>query len=47
MPILDMGEDEIDSSRPTVSSIRVGVNYYQFQPGEKDLDLNRIHAQKA
>ena len=39
MPILDMEEDDVDSSRPTVSSISGGVNYYEFQPGEKDLDI--------
>ena len=39
MPILDMEEDDVDSSRPTVSSISGGLNYYEFQPGEKDLDI--------
>ena len=39
MPILDMEEDDVDSSRPTVSSISGGVNYYEFPPGEKDLDI--------
>ena len=39
MPILDMEEDEIDLTRPTVSSISGGVNYYEFQPWEKDLDI--------
>ena len=39
MPILDMEEDEIDLTRPTVSSISGGVNYYEFQPGENDLDI--------
>ena len=39
MPILDMEEYEIDLTRSTVSSISGGVNYYEFQPGEKDLDI--------
>ena len=39
MPILDMEEDEIDLTRPIVSSISGVVNYYEFQPGEKDLDI--------
>ena len=39
MPILDMEEDEIDLTRPTVSSISSGVNNYEFQPGENDLDI--------
>ena len=34
-----MEEDEIDLTRPTVSSISCGVNYYEFQPGENDLDI--------
>ena len=34
-----MEEDEVDSSRPTVSSISGGVNYYEFQMEEKDLDI--------
>ena len=39
VPILDMEEDEIDLTKPAVSSISGGVNYYEFQPGEKDLDI--------
>ena len=39
MPILVMEEDEIDLTRLTVSSISGGVNYYELQPGEKDLDI--------
>ena len=39
MPILDMKEDEFDLTRPTVSSISGCVNYYEFQPGENDLDI--------
>ena len=39
MPILDIEEDEIDLTRPTVSSISGGVNYNEFQPLEKDLDI--------
>ena len=37
MPILDMEEDQIDLTRPTVISISGCVNVYEFQPGEKDL----------
>ena len=39
MPKLDMKEDEFDLTRPTVSSISGCVNYYEFQPGENDLDI--------
>ena len=38
MPILDMEEDEIDLTLPTVSSFSGCVIYYEFQPGEKSLD---------
>ena len=34
-----MEEDGIDLTRPTVSSISGGVYYYEFQPGENDLDI--------
>ena len=39
MPILDIEEDETDLTRPTVSSTSGGVNYYEFQWGEKYLDI--------
>ena len=39
MPILDLEQDEIDLTRSTVSSISGGVNYYDSQPEEKDLDI--------
>ena len=39
MPIMDMEEDEIDLTRPALSSISDGVNYNEFQPGEKALDI--------
>ena len=39
MPILDMEEDQIDLTRPTVISISGCVNFYEFQPGEKDLEI--------
>ena len=38
LQILDM-EDGTDLSRPTVSSISGVVNNYEFQQGEKDLDI--------
>ena len=39
IPILGKEEDEVDKTRPTVSSFSVGVNYYEFQAGENDLDI--------
>ena len=39
LPKLDLEEDQIDLTRPTVSSISGGVKYYEFQPGEKNLDI--------
>ena len=39
LPILDLETHEVDTSRPTVSSISDGVNYYEFEPAQGDLDI--------
>ena len=39
MSIFDMEEDKTDSSMSSLSSISGGVNYYEFQPGDKYLDI--------
>ena len=39
MSILNMEEDMIDSSMSSLSSISGGVNYYEFQPEDKYLDI--------
>ena len=39
LPILDLEIHEVDTSRPTVSSISDGVNYYEFEPAQRDLDI--------
>ena len=39
LPILDLETHEVDTSRPRVSSISNGVNYYEFELAQGDLDI--------